>query len=243
MPDDKYRILCTRPLTDSLLAEAGDSGIRIDIQEFIQIKSLPCKDLTGTENLIQVFGGNKICVFTSANAVNILVACYLNQDNHIFPVSNPVGCIAGNTAEQVRTQLPSCKIIAEATYGKDLATAIIQLGNIPEVNFFCGNQRRDELPETLRGAGIIVNEYVIYGNVSTPVAITADYDGIMFFSPSAVKSFFSANSISSKTICFAIGTTTAASLKEHTNNKIIISPGTSQESMVETAIFYFNNIN
>ncbi|RBL88766.1 uroporphyrinogen-III synthase [Chitinophaga flava] len=244
MPDNvKYRILCTRPLTDSLIAAAGDNGIAIDVLDFIQIKPLVNKDLLGEENMIKVFGKPATAlVFTSAHAVKAF-ADYLHQSADYYIIPHPICCIDGNTKKTVQQLLPDNPIVAEASYGKDLAAAIIALGNISEVIFFCGNQRRDDLPEGLRKAGITVHEFVIYENVSTPAVITDDYDGILFFSPSAVKSFFSVNKLPSKTVCFAIGTTTASILEDYTNNKIIMSPLTREESMVQTAIFYFNNIN
>ncbi|TWF37110.1 uroporphyrinogen-III synthase [Chitinophaga polysaccharea] len=244
MPNDQYRILCTRPLTDSSIAVAGENGIHIDVKDFIQIKPLPNEALWGPEKIRHLFRPGTVQVFTSANAVKILAKYYIRQgaDWYIIRDAN-ICCISGKTKQLLEETFLDCKILAEAAYGKDLATAIIQLGNITEVNFFCGTQRRDELPGILTAAGITVNEYVIYENIPTPEVVATDYDGIFFFSPSAVKSYFSANKLAPKTVCFAIGRTTATSLKEHTDNKIIISPGTDEAYMVQTAIFYFNNIN
>lgn len=245
MPDNvKYRILCTRPLPGNLITEAGDHSIAVDVQDFIQIKPLANKDLPGEDNMKRIFGNSELpLVFTSAHAVKIFADHYLYQSDTCYFVGNPVCCIDGNTKKLVQEELPKNPIIAEASYGKDLAAAIIALGNIREILFFCGSQRRDELPQTLRNAGITVNEYVIYENIPTPTVVADEYDGIMFFSPSAVKSYFSANRLPLKTVCFAIGRTTATLLREYTDNKIIMAPFTDAASMVKTAIFYFNNIN
>jgi uroporphyrinogen-III synthase len=244
MSNDKHRILCTRPLTDSLIAVAGKSGIGIDVQEFIQIKPVANPALWGRENMGKVFHQDAVHVFTSAKAVTMLAKYYIRQGADCYLIRKPnICCISGNTKKLALEKFPYCNILAEASYGLDLANAIIQLGSIHEVNFFCGNQRRNELPDTLKNAGITVNEYVVYENIPTPIVTADDYDGIMFFSPSAVKSYFSANRIHQKTICFAIGRTTATSLREHTDNKIIMSAGTNEDYMVQTAIFYFNNIN
>ena len=40
-----------------------------------------------------------------------------------------------------------------------------------------------------------VDEVIVYKTIETPKVLTKQYDGILFFSPSAVKSFFSKNSI------------------------------------------------
>lgn len=245
MPNNvKYRVLCTRPLSGNLIAEAGDHGIVIDVQDFIQIKPLHNSDLAGEENMLRLFNpaSNTPLVFTSAHAVKVFLDYYLHHDT-FYTITNPVCCIDGNTKKLLQEELPDNPVIAEASYGKDLAAAIIALGNIREVHFFCGNQRRDELPQSLRDAGITVNEYVIYENNPTPAVITNTYDGMLFFSPSAVKSFFSVNRLTPGTVCFAIGSTTATQLEGYTDNKIIVAPHTDAESMVKTAIFYFNNIN
>lgn len=239
MSNDKYRILCTRPLTDSSIAAAGANGIDIDVQEFIQIRPLLLPALYENRDTAV----SSIMVFTSAKAVEILAEGYLAGWHSVAAPPAQVCCINGNTRQAVQKAFPDCTILAEASYGKDLAAAMIQLGSIHEVSFFCGNQRRDELPGILKAAGITVNEYVIYENIPTPVATNGDYDGIMFFSPSAVKSYLLANRLRSKTVCFAIGTTTADSLRDNTTGKIIMSTTTSEESMVQTAILYFNNIN
>jgi uroporphyrinogen-III synthase len=243
MSNDKYRILCTRPLAASTIATAAEKGVHIEVKDFIQIKPLFNEALVGKEKILQVFDTNNVQVFTSANAVKILVEYYFSQQGQWFLIQNAkVCCIAGNTRKTVEEKFFDPQILAEADYGKDLANAIIQRGDINAVNFFCGNQRRDELPDMLKAANIAVTEYVIYENIPTAEVVATDYNGIFFFSPSAVKSYFTNNTPSWDTVCFAIGTTTANALQGHTNNKIITSTGTDEASMVQTAIFYFNNI-
>ncbi|WP_223151984.1 uroporphyrinogen-III synthase [Chitinophaga qingshengii] len=236
--------MCTRSLSGELITEAGDHGIAVDVQDFIQIKPVINKELLGEENMRRIFSNSEIpLVFTSAHAVKVFSDQYLYQDDTCFVVGNPICCIDGNTKKLVQEEFPTNVILAEASYGTDLAAAIVALGNIREVHFFCGNQRRNELPQGLRDAGIKVNEYVIYENNPTPEVVTDAYDGVLFFSPSAVKSFFSVNKPAPETVCFAIGTTTAAALEDYTDNKIITAPYTDAASLVKTAIFYFNNIN
>ncbi|MET3880545.1 uroporphyrinogen-III synthase [Chitinophaga sp. OAE865] len=256
MLNDKYRILSTRHLTDSSIAVAGDNGIRIDVQDFIQIKPVILPSLKGNQpgwndtHISNIFQAPNVSVFTSANALNVLKQNYFgvrglrNGLRTVFLTDNArICCISGKTLEKAKAVFPGVEILASSPYGSELAAAMIALGNISEVNFYCGTQRRHELPDALKQAGITVNEFVIYENIPAPAVVADDYDGILFFSPSAVKSYLSANRINSKTVCFAIGRTTATELREHTDNKIIMSTNISEDSMVQTAIFYFNNIN
>ena len=236
MPDDnKYRVLCTRPLKGSLIAAARDNGIEISAHKFIQVKPLQEQALV---NDLQN-ATSRTMVFTSNNAVEILRRQYLTGKQ---PQKPQVCCISGKTKQAVLQAFPDSIIAAAAPYGKELAAAIIQLQSIHEVSFFCGSQRRNDLPDGLKNAGITVHEYVVYETVPTPVVAADDYDGVLFFSPSAVNSYFSVNTLHPATVCFAIGNTTAAAVKEHTGNKIITSTGTDEQSMVQTAIHYFNNI-
>ncbi|SEW54580.1 uroporphyrinogen-III synthase [Chitinophaga arvensicola] len=244
MPNDKYRILSTRHLTDSSIAVAGESGIHIDVKDFIQIKLVLNEALMGEENLFHVFRPEAVHVFTSVNAVKMLAQHYIHQDDTFYVVSKPkICCISGKTKKALQRLFKSGEFLAESPYGSELGTTIAALGNITAVNFFCGNIRRNELPDILKEAGITVNEFVIYENIPAPVVTATNYDGILFFSPSAVKSYFSVNQLPAATVCFAIGSTTAAALKEYTENKIIMSTNISEDDMVQTAIFYFNNIN
>jgi uroporphyrinogen-III synthase len=121
-----------------------------------------------------------------------------------------------------------------------LASKIIHDG-VTEIIFFCSNKRRDELPDILSEAGVRVYEIVVYETIETPF-ITEAVDGILFFSPSAVQSFFSMNQPGAGTVCFAIGETTAAAISERTSHQVITSEDPSQESMMARVESYFRNI-
>jgi uroporphyrinogen-III synthase len=97
------------------------------------------------------------------------------------------------------------------------------------------------LPERLTRKGIFVQEVPVYETASTPQKISGDFDGIIFFSPAAVKSFFSANALQEKTILFAIGKTTADTLTENCENEVILSHSPVKELLIEQAIDYFQN--
>jgi len=86
---------------------------------------------------------------------------------------------------------------------------------------------------------IEVNEIVVYQTVPVPHKISKPYHGILFFSPSAVESFFSNNKLPEQTVLFAIGNTTAKEIKKYTNNTIIISGQPGKENLVEAMMEYF----
>ena len=77
--------------------------------------------------------------------------------------------------------------------------------------------------------------------METPQKISPKfYDGILFFSPSAVNSFFQLNKIDKQTQVFTIGKTTAESLQQDFNKKIIVADLPLEETMIDKVIAYFN---
>lgn len=220
------RILSTKALPVTLVATAADNGIELTITSFIHIQPVTITTQPPSDGVV---------IFTSANAVNNV---------HVTPGNWQIYCLGGATLEAVTACFPHATILGTADNATALAALIVQQGHVRSAVFFCGDQRRDELPALLKQHGITLQEIVVYTTTEVPVVTATDYDGIFFFSPSGVKSYFSANKPSAHTVCFAIGETTANALKEYTTNKIIINPDVpSANHMVQTAISYFNNNN
>lgn len=236
---NRSKILSTKNLEPLLIEKAKKEGIDIIEQEFIEIKP----SLTG-EKLQLVTELNKsgieYIVLTSSNAVPALKILLEKSPSVNF---RKVFCLSGITKEAViEAGFPEKKIIAPANDAASLAKEIIRR-RISQIIFCCGNLKRDELPELLWHANIKVHEVVVYETIETAKKITTDIDAVLFFSPSAVKSFFSLNQLKEDTVCFAIGQTTASSIQEFTNNKIITSEFPSQEKMISSVQNYFQNIN
>jgi len=63
---------------------------------------------------------------------------------------------------------------------------------------------------------------------------------VLFFSPTAVQSFFRQNKLPAETILFAIGSTTAAEIRKFSTNNIIISDEPGKESLVRKMMEYFS---
>jgi uroporphyrinogen-III synthase len=237
----KYKVLSTKKLKSSLVAKARKNDVEIIEQEFISVTPILSEEKR--DEVITWVMSNNVhhVVFTSANAVEA-VKNYLPEGDKRFMFNWNIFCISGRTKSALKPYVCDERILATADYGKDLAQKIIERG-VKEIVFFCGNRRRDELPAILNDAGIKVHEVTVYETVETPAVAINEVNGILFFSPSAVQSFFSANQLKTDTVCFAIGTTTAEAIKEFTANKIIISEATSQESILASVQLYFENSN
>jgi uroporphyrinogen-III synthase len=116
-------------------------------------------------------------------------------------------------------------------------------GGEKEIFFFCGDQRREELPAMLRAEGFKVNEWVIYRTILTPQKMERVYAGIAFFSPSAVESYFSLHTVADGVTLFAIGRTTAAAIQARCSRPVIISDRPGKEALVRTMTDYFQTNN
>ena len=235
----KYKVLSTKKLDASLVKKAKEAGIKILEQEFISVKPILDQD-----NFKKIMGlaktGKLNIVFTSSNAV-VALEKYMHVGDTYYVIDWNIFCLAGKTRESIEnSRIIKANIIAEAANASSLAQKIIE-HKVAEISFFCGNKRREELPAILKNAGIRVHEFVVYETIETPAIATNDIHGILFFSPSAVQSFFSINQISKETVCFAIGQTTADSIAEFTDNRIVVSESPSQEMMVTSVQFYFEN--
>lgn len=238
-----HKVLSTKKLEPLLVQKAKESGIEIVEREFISIKPLWTK-----EKVEEVFSfanphqqRKEHVVFTSANAVKS-VERFVNRGNTDHSCGWKVFCLSAKTKDELLTPCGGLigNVVGTAENAVALAEVIIQ-NNVKEIVFFCGDKRRDELPTTLREAGVVVHEVVLYETVETPQATTDDVEAVLFFSPSAVQSFFSVNQLNRNTVCFAIGQTTADSLAGFTDNRIIVSPLPSQEVILSSVQLYFES--
>jgi uroporphyrinogen-III synthase len=237
---DTYTILSTKKLKPSLIDQAKENHIAIVEEEFIKIKPLLTREKW--DELSALFPSrNNHVVFTSSHAVSA-VSKYVHPYISYEDLHWKIFCLSGRTREAVSEHTLPGEIIDTAANAEALAQKIITYG-VSEVIFFCGNRRREELPHLLQAHGVRVHEVSVYETIDAPVQITASIDGILFFSPSAVGSFFSANQLKPDTVCFAIGKTTAQAIKEQSNNKIITSELPTQEDILESVLHYFQNNN
>ncbi len=237
----KPKILSTKKLHPSVLEKAKMNQLDIIEQEFIAIE--PVVDLKISEQIIGLAQRGVLhIVITSQHAVEIL-SKYMHVEDTYYVIDWKIFCLSGKTKEAiVANEKIDGIIVDEAQYASDL-TKKISAHKTTEVIFFCGDKRRDELPDSLRENGVKVHEIVLYKTHEVPQVAETDLDGILFFSPSAVQSFFSVNQIERKTVCFAIGNTTAESIADFTDNKVIISESPNQDAVLAAARFYFENIN
>ena len=174
---------------------------------------------------------NEILLFTSQNAVHAI----LQHSKIALLKTKKVFCVGLKTKALLEAN--GFTVEAFTNYAEDLAEIISLVYSDCSFTFFCGNLRRDTLPQKLQENGIVLEEIKVYATHINPHKINAKLDGILFFSPSGVESFLKENNLKNA-MCFCIGNTTAEALKPHTNN-IIIATQPSVENVIIQCIQYY----
>lgn len=175
----------------------------------------------------------KNVVFTSKNAVKAIL------DN--FSLSEikfeNIYCVGRRTKRLIEKKIGKVNHIEN--YGKELANYLVQNLKEKEITFFCGNKRRDELIDILKNNAINVNEVEVYQTQLTPKKIPENKNikAVLFYSPSAVKSFIQKNQATNK-VAFCIGATTAKEAKKYFR-QVIISKVPLVENVLQATKNYF----
>jgi uroporphyrinogen-III synthase len=108
------------------------------------------------------------------------------------------------------------KVMASKPGSQDLAHYIIDHHPGEHFVYCCGTRRRKELPTLLREHGIRLTELIVYKTELNPQRIEGVFDGVLFFSPSGVESFFKANDLHGAT-AWCIGPTTERAAGKYTD--------------------------
>lgn len=230
--NNPINILCTGQIESSFIEVAADNNIEIEVSPFI--KTEPIETVEVQQEIESAFLLSTNVVFTSINAVEA-VANYMFGEQPDWKIY----CVGKATKESAEKYFGAIAITGVADNAMELAQLIIEEPEVEEIIFFCGNQRRKELPDLLRKNNIEINEIEVYETISLPHKLPQKYLGILFFSPSAVDSYFKMNKINDQTVLFSIGNTTAGALKKYTKNKIIVSDEPSKEILIEKMMEYF----
>lgn len=232
MQGSKKLILSTRPVPKELIQEAAEKNIQLDIIPLIDTE--PVQDIDTQQEVEQTALQYATVVFTSMNAVESVITMLDEQ----VPEWN-IYCMGNTTKQLISSYFGEAAIMGTGNNASELAENILTDNEeLDEVFFFCGDQRREELPAKLEEAGISVQEIVVYKTIPLYQKIDNTYHGIIFFSPSAVDSYFKQNKADTITVFFAIGTTTEAAIKKYSTNTVITAHSPGKEELVRKAIHH-----
>ncbi len=155
---NKIEILCTRQIGQPLKDLCTSKNIFIDSISFITTE--PIETVEVQQEIENALILSTPVVFTSMNAVEAVAEFLFDEqpDWRIF-------CIGNTTLQLAKKYFGEHKIAGTANDASELAEVILAEGDIEEVIFFCGDKRRDELPEILKKNNIEVNEIVVYETI------------------------------------------------------------------------------
>ena len=175
----------------------------------------------------------KNVIVTSKNGAKALVKFIATKQEEI-----KVFCVGLKTKSFLESNLITVQ--EWANNALELANIIKNEYQESTFYFLCGDRRRNDLPEELAKNKVQCKEVVVYKTILKPKAFKANFDGILFFSPSGVTSFTTHNKIATNTVCFCIGNTTAAAVKRYSKNiKLAAEP--TVESTVDAAVLYYKD--
>ena len=212
--DQKGQIWITKSLSEQQKACAQNSGLEVKEIALTKIQHLEFpKDLPEAEAWI----------FTSQNAVK-----NLSQT----PFNGRVYASGKQTANVLKEKGFETKS-GDSETAQNLAELIAEDG-VKSALFFCGNIRRNELPNYLAKKGVQLKEEVVYHTLLDPKKIPSQKgDALFFMSPSAVESFAMMNEFDTDLNYFSIGETTASTLRKKGVQKINTATEASFEAMLE----------
>jgi uroporphyrinogen-III synthase len=220
----QINILSTKKLLPNQKQDLLDANVSLIEEDFI-------------ETNIKNFELSKVhdnIIFTSQNAVQSILQhpkCEELKSKSVFYV--------GMKTKDLLTE-NGFEVVAYTGYASDLAEIISLVYSSDSFTFFSGNSRRDVLPDTLKENGITFNEIEVYETNITSKKTSSKLDGILFYSPSGVESYFKLNTIKDE-MCFCIGETTAEALENNKVKNIIIADKPSVENVIAEVIEYYQS--
>ena len=217
------RILSTKKLSRALKKKFSDAEMELVEKNFIQTKSISFE----TPQL------NDYLVFTSKKAVKSVLKSDVKN-------VHTISCLCVGSKTKKILEKKGFTVIESADYAEDLIQIIDSKYKSSSFTFFCGNIRRNTIPNYFQQNKIVCNETIVYETKLKPHHIKKEYDSVLFFSPSGVNSFLKNNTLENKT-CFCIGTTTAKALENRTKNIVIASQPT-VENVINEVIHYYKRL-
>lgn len=239
MRQEKRNILVTRPLSGPQIQYARILGLEPIVKPALRFEfpSYWDKVLKGVTDHPRADW-----VFTSQNGVKALEqlmksGLQVRPETQIFAV--------GTHTRKALQELGLDAQVPVTQDGKHLGKLIIREGKSKSIIYFHGNLSRQEISHQLRQKDIEVIELEVYKTYINPVSFPDEppISGILFYSPSAVKGFAEGQEFQNDLPpAFAIGPTTAASLKEAGATQVVVANKPDTELLLRTTADYiFNN--
>lgn len=221
--EDKVRVVSTKKLLPAQRQYLLNANFALIDADYIEVRSKAFTISAKTADYL---------IFSSQNAVESILA---NSELNALRTKK---CFAVGQKTKTALETNGFEVIALADYAAELASIICNQYADKSYTFFCGNLRKEILPEALKLAGVNFQEVEVYETMLRPQRILSKPDVILFFSPSAVESYLQSNAITNET-CFCIGKTTAE-LVEKVTSQLIVANQPSVENVIIQCIKHYS---
>ena len=197
------RLLATKKLTLSLKDRLIQRGFSVIEYPFIEIRPLEA-------HLASI---NNCLLFTSQNAVEI---AFSNTQLRPLLSGKKIFCVGEKTKTKIEEK--GEKVLKFAQNSALLVDFLKKNYKNESFSFFCGKRRRPEIEAFFSGPDDRLLIHELYETLLTPKTMNQSFDGILFFSPSGVESYFQSNAWKPNQYGFCIGPTTASVLASYTTS-------------------------
>lgn len=229
-------VFSTKQLPPALSQALSAAGLRYREKNFIEVFHEYNRDQF-LERLN--YPESQARVFTSKNAVRSLEKLQAELPQRLELIPKKTFTVGIRATEMLQDF--GLKTAARADNAISLAQIIARNKDVQAVDFFCGDQSLNDLPEYLESKNIKVHREIIYHTELTHEEVdTSAVEAIIFLSPTAVYSFFKKNKIDPAVPAFCIGATTAGAVNLRCDNRRILADEPSLESVVAKIIEHFN---
>jgi uroporphyrinogen-III synthase len=229
-------LLSTRELSARLRQQVVEADIELQEVDFIHTEVI--NNDTLVQRIKRLATERVPALFTSAHSVRAVAA--LLEHAGVETPAWTLCTTSGPVRVRAKQAFPGAKQGPKAGSAANLAKEVLAM-KPSRVLLFTGSMRRDELPLTLHKRGVEVVECEVYRTVARPLSLEGQHDGILFFSPAAVESYFAANEPKPYALCFATGEATMTMLKRKAPTLKVYEAGNpSKEAVLQLAIKILN---
>lgn len=214
------KILFTKTGIKKEISEKLGSNFDAFFMDFIKIE---LKHFNKTI-LRKDFEENSTLIFTSKNAVK----SFLYNDLR-FKENQKIVCVGSKTKTLVEKNGGTVSIYENNA--ENLAENLLKEEGNKKYLHFCGNLVLDTLEKSLKN----YQKIEVYETQLLSPKISKNYDAVVFFSPSSVRSFATQNSLEGKMI-FSIGKTTSEEIKNFTKSEVFTSDKNNLEDLLNLIV-------
>ena len=219
-------VLSTKKLSPSQRDLLINAGVSLVEYNAINIEFVPFDTPAAIENAI----------FTSQNGVKSFFEDVRSRISTSLDVNFIENCFCVGEKTKALLEENGQKVIKMTEYASELSEYLVKNHKSDSFYFFCGNIRSDVIPLALKENNIVFEEIEVYKTTLSPKNFERQFDAILFFSPSGVRSFYEKNNPSRvQSVAVCIGTTTATEAKKY-NDKVVISNSTIVESVIAKTV-------